>query len=78
MKYFVPIDKNSIPKPRIGLVIPHFKYQNIEIKCHSCEEIFRLNDLEADEIWENEEEYYSNTVCPKCGEFYCCELEYEK
>lgn len=50
-----------------------YDYENIEIKCCGCGERVMTNDLECDS-WDDS---YSSTVCPKCREIFCCELEHE-
>lgn len=51
-----------------------FEYEDSEVQCCECGETFKRSELLHDEI----DDYYSLSVCPKCGEFDCCELEYEK
>lgn len=53
-----------------------FKYENTKIKCNECGEEIMTNDLKSDESGDGE--YYSDRICPKCGMFDCCDLEYEK
>jgi hypothetical protein len=53
-----------------------YEYENISVVCCGCGKIIMTNDLESDVDGSNEN--YSNRICPKCGEFYCCDLIYEK
>jgi len=59
-----------------------YKYRKIKVKCNECKETFYNTELEYGEIDEcsccGNGYSYSNTKCPKCGEWDCCELEYEK
>lgn len=71
----VNIDRNFYRHDHIR--IWDYTYKNIDIMCDSCEETIKSEDLKSEEIWNGADEYYSNRVCPKCGEFDCCELEYE-
>ena len=50
-----------------------YKYENMEVECCYCEEKIMSNDLESDSTID----FYSNAICPKCGEWDCCELVYE-
>ena len=51
-----------------------FDYMPTRVQCSECNEKFYHTELESDEMnWD----YYSNTVCPKCGCFDCCQLEFE-
>lgn len=50
-----------------------FEYENPLISCSECDEYFYFNEL----LENDNDEYYSNTVCPKCGEIDCCKIEYQ-
>lgn len=62
--YHAPIPKYS------------FTYENTEVICYECGEKIMTNDLQSDES--SDGEYYSDKICPKCGAFDCCLIEYEK
>ncbi len=48
-----------------------FKYEDTDVECNGCGSKFMHNELESDD------DGYSSTVCPKCGESDCCEVEYQ-
>jgi len=55
-----------------------FDYEDTEVECHTCHARFSYEDLKADAIGDgNGDEIWSNSICPKCGEWDCCEIEYE-
>ena len=56
----------------------NFKYEIVDVICKECGHIFKSNcfvelDNDLDEYFES-----TQTGCPKCGAFDCCEIEYEK
>ena len=57
--------------------IPNFSadYIPTEIECRECHSKFFYTELEEDELADGT---YSDTICPKCGEWYCCDIEFEK
>jgi hypothetical protein len=55
-----------------------YNYEAVDITCSSCGATFPSNELQSDEIYDGETEHYSTEVCPKCGAFDCCDVEYEK
>jgi len=52
-----------------------FSYRNTKIKCDNCGKNIMSNNLKTDVSEDNE--CYSNRICPECGEFDCCSLLYE-
>ena len=58
---------------------PHlFEYEDTPVECDNCHEKFSYKELEADAMQDGDgEETWSNWICPKCGEWDCCELEFE-
>jgi hypothetical protein len=50
-----------------------YEYEDTLVKCSRCKEEFDHEELEADSI----DDFYSNTICPKCQKWNCCEVEYE-
>jgi len=61
------IDHQPIPKYS-------YEYENIKVRCASCGKKMYSDELESDCY----DDGYSDTICPKCGAWDCCELEYEK
>jgi len=55
--------------------IPEYSYnfENIEIRCVTCNKRIFLSDLNFDCVEDN----FSSTICPECSKWDCCELEYE-
>ncbi len=51
-----------------------------EVTCAFCSSKFSHKDLEEDReyIYPDEDYYYIDNICPKCGQRDCCEIEYEK
>jgi hypothetical protein len=58
-----------------------FEYNDIEISCRRCESRFPISKLESDYVVYGDGisgDAFSDSICPKCGEWDCCDLEYEK
>ena len=56
-----------------------FDYLPTTIKCDYCGAEFDYKELSADCNCDSDgEEIWSNEICPKCGTWGCCEIEYEK
>jgi hypothetical protein len=62
------IKLNHEPLPRYNYV-----YHNTIIDCYYCEKTITRKELKIDSINDG----YSDTICPRCGAWDCCELEYE-
>ena len=62
---------NHAPIPKYS-----FTYKNTKVVCCECGEKIMTDDLQSDES--SDGEYYSDKICPKCGAFDCCLIEYEK
>lgn len=52
-----------------------FKYEPTQVECGSCHQKFSWEELLTDS-WDDD--IVSYTICPQCGEWNCCEIEYEK
>jgi hypothetical protein len=63
---------NHFPSPQYL-----YEYENIDIKCCICDETFKSDNLESDSFNDDDDYYYSDTVCPKCSAWNCCEVKYE-
>lgn len=58
------------PEPQFLYIYPEEYY----INCSYCNERFNYKDLLDD----SDLDYYSTEICPKCGAWDCCKLEFEK
>ena len=63
---------NHFPIPEYS-----YEYENTKVVCDSCEKEIMTKDLESEEFYDGEDDYFSDTVCPICGAFDCCDLIYE-
>lgn len=59
-------------------VPPHYFYSHLPtmVQCEYCNAHFNHEDLEYD--CEDLDSGWTETKCPKCGGWECCEIEYEK
>jgi hypothetical protein len=55
-----------------------FEREAIQVQCEECGAEFSYRDLKADAMGYGDDEIWSNAICPECGHWDCCELEYEK
>ncbi len=55
-----------------------YEYEDAEVECSICRSEFPWEKLESDYGWDADDEIYSNSVCPECGAWECCEIEFEK
>jgi len=53
-----------------------YKYKNNIVQCNECKKRFGVNKLESDSY--GYDDIYSDTICPYCGMWNCCEIEYEQ
>lgn len=51
-----------------------YKYEDTVVQCVDCHEIFSSDKLKYEIDYEGE----NNKVCPQCGVWNCCQLEFEK
>lgn len=49
--------------------------KTVQVQCENCKEKFLWIELTADEAQDGS---YSSSICPRCGHWKCCELEFEK
>jgi len=61
----LPVDKYS------------YQYEDINIICSECGGKFKSNDLLSLDNDNDEFFVFTETGCPICGEWFCCEIEYE-
>ncbi|MFW9876909.1 MAG: hypothetical protein ACFFG0_27765 [Candidatus Thorarchaeota archaeon] len=63
------------PEPRFL-----YSYENKMVCCNNCKEKFDWKELLSDSLscFEQEAYSWSDTICPKCGEWDCCKIEFEK
>jgi hypothetical protein len=56
--------------------IPTFAYDHVptEVECDECGERFPHAELESDD----DDDGWTDTRCPRCGAWGCCELEFER
>jgi len=54
-----------------------YKYLPTKIKCEECYNSFLHTKLKSESYFDGDDDIYSNTICPMCGEWYCCHIEYE-
>lgn len=56
-----------------------YKYDfNFCVTCEDCGESFPYTELEQDEFYNDYDYQYTDTKCPKCGAWNCCEIEFQK
>ncbi len=53
-----------------------YKYTPTVIECKNCKKFIIHTELESDSF--DYDGGYSNRVCPECGEWDCCDIEFEK
>lgn len=54
-----------------------YSYGPTKIKCDTCDKIFLHTELCKGEYDVDDEYEYSDTICPFCDAFKCCELTFE-
>lgn len=54
-----------------------YSYQSVKVTCTACGSTFSSDELQSDSIYNGEDEFFSFSVCPICGAFDCCDIEYE-
>jgi len=58
---------------------PNYLYTHIDqsIECSSCHSQFPYQQLKSDAISLGCDEAWSNTICPVCGNWDCCDISFE-
>ena len=68
----------SQPMVRLHSLTPDpshfFDYVPTSVRCEDCQAEFAHTELLSD----GDDDRYSDTVCPKCGSWGCCEVEFER
>lgn len=55
-----------------------YKYKNKKVQCYSCKSSFDHTNLKSGSDYDDDDFYIANnTICPVCGTWDCCEVEYE-
>lgn len=55
-----------------------YDYLPTLVQCNCCGIMIEYKDLESNSMHSEGDEIYSDKVCPHCGAFECCEIEFEK
>lgn len=63
---------HHLPTPKYS-----YSYESIAVQCKNCGSEIMSDELRSDESYDGEIERYSTEVCPVCGQFDCCQIEYE-
>jgi hypothetical protein len=60
--------------------IPPYSYKHAptDVTCSTCGKTFKHAELKSDSYYDGEDDIYSNTICPVCGAWGCCEVEFER
>jgi hypothetical protein len=53
-----------------------FEHQDIELSCEDCEAKFKYSELQSDSSFDDD--LYCETICPRCGAWFCCEPVLER
>ena len=61
----------ALPLPR------PIEYADMEVECQVCHARFSWRELEYDDHEDPDNAYSTNSKCPVCGAWDCCELELE-
>jgi len=55
-----------------------FEYEKTEVQCEHCEKCFSYTQLGSDCYYDDQGEIYDDSICPKCGAWYCCDVEFQR
>ena len=50
-----------------------YQFRKTKVECQTCRMKFDHHELQSDSFMD----YYSDSICPECGEWDCCQLKYE-
>lgn len=56
----------------------HYSYEPAPVTCRECGESFPNQELGSDCAYNGDGEDCSFAVCPRCGAWECCDVEYER
>lgn len=54
-----------------------YEYKPTSLQCSECGAHFNHTELQSDSFWDGDSEYFSDTICPKCGAWNCLDVLYE-
>ena len=72
----IEMDRDMIDVTTIGEPKYLYSYVPTEIECLYCNKKFLHTELVADSS--SESDYYSDEICPHCGDWDCCDIKYEE
>ena len=55
-----------------------FKYLPQLVQCVDCFAVFDWSLLESNSYYDEDEDIWTNTQCPYCKNWECCDIEFEK
>ncbi len=64
------IDVSTGPQPREII-----EYEDVTVECGACGASFSWHELQSDEAYRGD---YNDRICPRCGEWDCCEVDFEE
>lgn len=54
-----------------------YQYDDCDVECESCGEKFSWKELKSEDDEWYDGYSYSDTICPHCGEWDCCKVEFQ-
>jgi hypothetical protein len=51
--------------------------KEFQVTCEACNESFPWTELEQDEYYDFYTDAYTDSKCPKCGEWDCCKIRFQ-
>lgn len=78
-KHFSFVFENQFQELNFMRPIPpySFEYRRTKVKCSYCDSSFTHDKLKSDSMEDDDHYSHSDKICPVCGEWECCQLEYE-